>query len=31
MAKVTLKNLSHSYLAKQKKDTDFGFTNIKII
>ena len=30
MAKVTLKNLSHSYLAKQKKDSDFVLTNINI-
>ena len=30
MAKVTLKNLSHSYLKKQKKDSDFVLTNINI-
>jgi glycerol transport system ATP-binding protein len=30
MAKVTLKNLSHSYLAKQQKDSDFVLTNINI-
>ena len=30
MAKVTLKNLSHSYLNKQEKDSDFVLTNIDI-
>jgi glycerol transport system ATP-binding protein len=30
MAKVTLKNLSHSYLKKQEKDSDFVLTNINI-
>ena len=30
MAKVTLKNLSHSYLKKQEKDSDFVLTNIDI-
>ena len=30
MAKVTLKNLSHSYLAKQQRDSDFVLTNINI-
>ena len=30
MAKVTLKNLSHSYLTKQQKDSDFVLTNINI-
>ncbi len=30
MAKVTLKNLSHSYLKKQEKDSDFVITNINI-
>ena len=30
MAKVTLKNLSHSYLNKQEKDSDFVLTNINI-
>jgi glycerol transport system ATP-binding protein len=30
MAKVTLKNLSHSYLAKQQIDSDFVLTNINI-
>ena len=30
MAKVTLKNLSHSYLSKQEKDSDFVLTNVNI-
>ncbi len=30
MSKVTLKNLSHSYLKKQEKDSDFVLTNINI-
>ena len=30
MAKVTLKNLSHSYLTKQQRDSDFVLTNINI-
>jgi len=30
MAKVTLKNLSHSYLKKQEKESDFVLTNINI-
>ena len=30
MAKVTLKNLSHSYLQKPDKDSDFVLTNINI-
>ena len=30
MAKVTLKNLSHSYLKKQEKNSDFVLTNINI-
>ena len=30
MAKVTLKNLSHSYLNNPQKDTDFVITDVNI-
>ena len=31
MAKVTLKNLSHSYLTKQNNDIDWALRGVKLI